>query len=256
MRENEVKRKLQQGKPAFGTYAMEFYTPGLARILANAGAEFVILDCEHSGWSVESLRLQVALAHGAGLVPIVNTPAGDYERIGLFLDIGAMGLMVPHVESRAQAEELVRATRYPPAGVRGGGFGIAHDDYREDDVRETIRIADQRTLIIAKLESRKGVGNAEAIMEVPGIDVALVTSGDLSLDLGVPGEGSHPDILAALDRVLAICRAKNKTAGCAVFDVATGRARLAAGFRFIQYSWDIGLLGGALKDGLAALRQG
>ncbi len=190
MRGNPVKEALASGGRAFGTYAMEFYTTGLCRIVANAGAEFIIFDMEHGGWGIESLKQQVALAHAAGLVPIVNTPGGSYERTGLLLDIGAMGLMVPHVESGAQAAEIVRQTRYAPDGVRGGGFGVAHDDYDAGDVATTIRVANRRTLIIAKIESRKGVAAAADILAVDGIDVALVTSGDLTLDLGVPGQGS------------------------------------------------------------------
>lgn len=256
MKDNAVKRKLAQGEPAFGTYAMEFYSTGLARILANAGAEFVIFDMEHGGWGIESIRQQIALAHAAGLAPIVNTPGGSYERIGLFLDLGAMGLMVPHVESAAQAAELVRQTRYAPAGVRGAGFGVAQDDFRAGDVRETIRGANERTLIVAKIESREGVTNADAILAVPGIDVALVTFGDLSVDMGIPGEHDHPDLEAAMTGVLGLCRKHGKAAGCAVFDLESGRRRLQQGFRFIQYASDIDLLGGALKHAIDSLRRG
>ena len=254
MRGNPVKQRLLEGGLALGTYAMEFYTTGFCRIVANAGADFVIFDMEHGGWGIESLKQQMALAHAAGLTPIINSPGGSYERTGLLLDIGAHGLMVPHVESRAQAEEIVRSTRYAPAGVRGGGFGVAHDEYDASDVRRTIAVENERTLIVAKIESRKGVAAAEEIMSVPGIDVALVTLGDLSLDMGVPGESDHPDLAAAMERVLGICRALGKIPGVAVFDAAAGRQRIRQGYRFIQYSWDVGLFGGALKSGLDTLR--
>lgn len=254
MRGNPVKEALASGGRAFGTYAMEFYTTGLCRIVANAGAEFIIFDMEHGGWGIESLKQQMALAHAAGLVPIINSPGGSYERIGLLLDIGAMGLMVPHVESGAQAAEIVRQTRYAPAGVRGGGFGVAHDDYDAGDVATTVRIANQRTLIIAKIESRKGVAAAADILAVDGIDVALVTAGDLTLDLGVPGQGNHPLVQDAMAKVLEDCRATGKAPGCAAFDPATAEERLRQGYRFIQYSSDIDLLGGALKADLDRLR--
>jgi 2-dehydro-3-deoxyglucarate aldolase/4-hydroxy-2-oxoheptanedioate aldolase len=254
MRDNPVKRRLAEGGTAIGTYVMEFFTTGLCRIVANAGADFAIFDMEHGGWGIESLKQQMALAHAAGLTPIINTPETRYERLGLLLDIGAHGLMIPHVESRAQAEELVRSTRYAPHGVRGAGFATAHDDYDASDVRRTMAVENERTLIVAKIESRRGVAAAEEIMSVPGIDVALVTLGDLSLDLGVPGESDHPALAEAMDRVFGICQALGKVPGCAVFDPAAARRRVDQGYRFIQYSWDVGLLGGALKSAVDSLR--
>jgi 2-keto-3-deoxy-L-rhamnonate aldolase RhmA len=255
VRQNETKRNLQSGRAVFGPYVSEFFTPGLARIAANAGSDFIIYDMEHCGWSIETLRQQIASCHAAGLTPIVNTPEMHRERFGLFLDIGAMGLMVPHVETRAQAEELVRSTRFPPEGSRGGAFGIAHDDYVTGDPRATVASENARTMIIAKIESRRGISNAPDILSVPGIDVALVTSGDLTLDMGIPGEPDHHEIVAAVEKIRGICDEKGKAAGYAVFDLETGKKKLKEGFRFIQYSWDIGLFGDALKLGISALRS-
>lgn len=252
---NPVKEKLARGETAIGTYVGEFYTAGLAGIVAAAGADFIIFDYEHSGYTSESLRTQIALARGAGLVAIVNSPGAQYEREGLLLDMGARGLMVPHVQSAEQCRALVRATRYPPAGVRGGAFGIAHDDFRIGDVKRTMAQADGGVLIVAKLESARAIENAEAIMSEPGIDVALVTSYDLTLDMGIAGQTEHPDITRAMDRVLEICARAGKIPGCAAFDIETGRRRIAQGYRFIQYSWDVGLLQTALAQGIAGLRS-
>ena len=255
MNRNSVKQRLAEGKSVVGPYIAEFCTAGLSRIVAATGADFVIFDDEHSGWTTETLRTQVALARGAGLVPIVNTPGERYEREGLLLDIGAVGLMVPHVQGAEQARALVAATRYSPLGHRGGAFGIAHDDFRLGDVAQTIADANDSILIVAKLESRQAIEQAESILAVPGIDVALVTAYDLSLDMGIGGQLSHPDILAAQEKVLQLCRRLGKTAGSAAFDIETGRQRLAQGYRFIQYSWDIGLLQDGLRAGVKALRQ-
>ena len=255
MNRNPLKDKLANGKPVFGPYIHEFYTAGLSRIAAAAGADFLIFDCEHSGWSTESLRTQIGLARGAGLVPIVNSPGDHYEREGLLLDMGAMGLMVPHVRTPEQCTALVRATRYPPNGYRGSAFGIAHDDFRHADIPTTIADANDSVLIIAKLESAEAIENAEAIMAVPGIDVALVTSFDLALDMGLGGEVTHPKILRAQEKVLRICENAGKIAGCAAFDIDTGRKRLNEGYHFIQYSWDIGLFRDSLTAGIRALRE-
>src|SRR5215213_3240359 len=114
MNRNRLKEKLSGGQPVIGTYVQEFYTAGLPKIVAAAGADFLIFDYEHSGWTTESLRTQIMLARGAGLVPIVNSPGEKYEREGLLLDMGALGLMVPHVRTPEECRALVAATRYPP----------------------------------------------------------------------------------------------------------------------------------------------
>jgi len=254
MNRNPVKSRLQQGHVVVGTYVAEFFTAGLPGIIAATGADFVIFDYEHSGWATETLRTQIALARGLGLVPLVNSPGERYEREGLLLDLGALGLMVPHVETAEQARAIVAATRYAPEGRRGGAFGIAHDGFRVAGIAATIADANDSVLIIAKLESGRAIENAEAILSVPGIDVALVSGYDLSLDMGLSGEIAHPRMVAAIEKVRELCRTLGKTAGCPAYDSETARRRVAEGYRFIQYSWDIGLIQEGLKAGVAAVR--
>jgi 2-keto-3-deoxy-L-rhamnonate aldolase RhmA len=254
MNRNALKDRLAAGKTVVGTYIQEFFTAGIAPIASAAGADFLIYDHEHSGHTSESLRTQLLMSRAVGLTPIVNVPGETYERGGLFLDMGAQGLMVPHVKTRQQCEALVAATRYPPSGNRGGSFGIAHDGFRDANMREIMADADDSVLIIAKLESSEAIENAEAIMSVPGIDVALVTGTDLMLDLGLAGEPNHPKIVAAMDKVLKICRRLGKTAGCPAFDLSTAQRRVAEGYRFVQFSWDIGLFQNSLKAATTSLR--
>src|SRR5205807_258239 len=116
--------RLAAGETVFGTMVFEFDSPGLARIVAGAGADFIILDMEHSGWGIETIKRQIAFARGAAIVPLVNPPSDAREFIGRPLDLGACGLLVPVVETRGQAEAIVAATRYPPQGRRGSAFGV------------------------------------------------------------------------------------------------------------------------------------
>ncbi len=255
MLDNPVKTKLAQGEVVFGTFVMEFDSPGLARIVAGTGADFIFLDMEHSGWGTDTIKRQVAAARGAGLVAIVNPRAGADAEHGRLLDHGAMGLMVPHVETGEQAARVVAGTRYPPAGRRGAAFGVAHDDYRVGDVPRTMAEADAQTLVVVKIESALGVENADQILAVPGVDVALVGHTDLSLSLGIPLDLDHPDFTAALDQVLAACRRHDKCAGCLVTDPDQGRAWIEKGFRMVAYSGDIWLFAGALKAGIDRMRD-
>lgn len=255
MRANPLKAKLARGEAAYGTMVFEFASPGLAAILAGAGAEFVLLDMEHSGWTFETVKAQIAHAHGAGIAPLVNPQSDAHDAIDRSLDLGAFGVMVPVVETAEQAGAIVAATRYPPRGTRGSAFGVAHTDYRIDDVAATIAAAEARTMVVVKLETAKGVANADAILATPGVDVGFVGHTDLSVSLGRPGDFAHPEFVAARDAVVAACRRHGKAAGCLVATPEQGRAWRAAGFRMITYLGDIWLLGNALRDGIAAMKR-
>lgn len=255
MQGNVVKQKLARDKLVVGTFVMEFASPGLARIVAGAGADFVVFDMEHSGWSFETVKQQIANARGASLVPIVNPRGGHrFAEHELLLDLGALGIMVPHVETAEQAAAIVRGTRYPPAGTRGAAFGVAHDGYRAGDVAGTMRTADAQTLVTVKIETAAAVRSIEQIMDIDGIDLAVIGHTDLSLSLGVPLQLDHPDFVAASDAVLAACRRRGKAAGCVVANPEQGRQWVAKGFRTVVYSGDIWLLGGAPEAGFERLR--
>lgn len=252
---NAVKDKLARGERAFGTMVFEFATPGMAAIAAAAGAEFMLLDTEHSGFGIETVKSQVAYARGLGIVPIVRVPGPRYHDIAPVMDAGAMGIMVPMVESAEVARGIVAATRYPPDGVRGAAFGIAHDDYRVGHVPDKVRAANARTLVIAMIETARGIENVDAIAAVPGIDVLWLGHYDLTNSLGIPGDFTHPRFTAALDRLIVAARTAGKPLGYMASNPADGQAFLARGFRLMAYSGDIWLLRDALAQGLAALRQ-
>src|SRR3982074_758878 len=123
MRDNPVREKLRKGGTALGQMAFEFCAPGLCQIMANAGAEFVILDTEHSGVGIETIKSQVAYARGTGVAPMVRVPGSHYHLIAPMLDAGAMGIMVPMVETAEQAVNIAAWCRYGPQGARGRAFG-------------------------------------------------------------------------------------------------------------------------------------
>src|SRR4051812_39036314 len=134
MRSNPVRARLRDGETVYGIFAAEFFTPGFCQIAANAGAEFVLFDQEHGGVGIDVIKAQVAFARGAGLAPFVRVPGLAYHLIAPVLDAGAMGIMVPMLETAEQAEQLASWCRYRPLGVRGLGFGVGHDDYQRGDV--------------------------------------------------------------------------------------------------------------------------
>lgn len=255
MRINDVKRKVLGGGVSIGTFMFEFNTSGIGRIAAEAGAEFAVFDMEHTGWSVESIRMLIATTGRADIVPLVRIPATDGYFVARVLDMGAMGVMAPMVESAEQAARLVAAAKYPPLGRRGAAFGIAHDDYSDGSIPQKMESANREGLVIAQIETAAGVRNVHEIAAVAGIDVLWIGHVDLSNSLGIPGQFDHPEFHGALKRVLDACRQHGKVPGFMACDITAGKALLDQGFRMIAYGGDLWLYQAALRQGVAALQQ-
>ncbi|MGQ0675337.1 MAG: HpcH/HpaI aldolase family protein [Rhodospirillales bacterium] len=253
--ENPLRRKLKRGGAAFGQMAFEFFTPGLMRIMANAGAEFVILDTEHSGVGIETLKAQAAYARGTGVVPMARVPGAHYHLVAAALDAGIMGIMVPMVETAEQARKIASWCRYRPQGVRGLAFGMPHDGYAGGDHIAKMKAENDRTLVIALIETKKGIDNANAIMAEPGIDVGWLGHFDLTNSLGIDGQFDHPRYRAAVGRLLKACDRHGKSAGFLCGDVETGRRYLDWGFRMLCYGTDIAVFQSALAAGIAGLKK-
>lgn len=254
MRHNPVKQTLATGGRAFGAMVFEFFSPGLPQICKNAGAEYVLYDMEHSGLEFETLKTQFALCRGLDLVPMVRVPRGEYQFIARALDIGAMGIMVPMVGSKEEAEHIVSCTRYPPLGRRGAAFGFAHDDYQGGDVAAKIDALHQRTMVIPQIETVEGLEAAEAIAAVPGVDALWLGHFDLTNFMGLPGQFQHPDYLAGVKRIVAACEKHGKTAAFLATDNAWANEYLDHGYRLLAYGIDQLMLQGALKAGLDHMR--
>ena len=255
MQPNLVKQKLLAGQRSLGTMLFEFATTGIARIAAQAGAELIVCDMEHTGWSVETIKMLIATSRAASLAPFVRVPATEYHFIARVLDMGALGVMCPMVESAEQARRMVASAKYPPQGRRGAAFGIAHDDYTGGNLVEKVESANRESLLIAQIETAPGVENVEAIAAVDGLDVLWIGQYDLSLSLGTPGQFTHPKMEEATARVLAACQKHGKAAGIMPTDVANGKELLGQGFRIMAYSGDLWIYQAALRRGLAELRE-
>lgn len=255
MRNNHVKRKLRQGGVALGTMMFEFNSTGVARIAAEAGAEFAVFDMEHTGWTLETIRLLIATSRPTEMIPLVRVPATEYHFIARTLDVGAMGVMVPMVESEEQARLLAASAKYPPVGRRGAAFTVAHDDYTGGDILAKMQTANAETLLIAQIETARGLENVERIAAVDGIDVLWIGHFDLTNFLGIPGQFTHPEFLRAVDRVVAACRRHDKAAGFLVSSQAEATTRLEQGFRCLACGGDLWLYQQALSQSLRSVRE-
>ena len=254
LRKNPVGETLGAGGTSYGLMAFEFFTPGLMPALAAAGAEWVVLDMEHSGAGIETMKAMLAAARGLPVAPIVRVPGSEYHLIAPVLDAGAMGIMVPMVETAGQAQKIAAWCRYRPQGVRGLAFGVAHDDYTGGDVVQKMAEANARTLVIALVETAQGIANADAIMAVPGVDIGWLGHYDLTATMGIPGQFDHPDFHAAVAALAGASARHGKAAGILAGSLAMARDFRARGFRCIGYGTDLSLLQGALAEGIASLK--
>ena len=254
MRPNPLKTKLQRGEQSYGLFAFEFFTPGLARAAQEAGAEHILIDMEHSGAGIYAIKQQIAYCRGLDIVPLVRVPAHQYQFVARALDAGALGVMVPMVETAQQARDIVSWSQYPPKGRRGAVLGAAHDDYTGGSVREKFEQANQRCLVMVQVETEIGVANVDEIAAVPGIDCICTGYLDLSNFLGVPGEFNHPTFLAAMNRITAAGKKHKKILATAAPNEAFAKEYVARGFQMVFFGTDVYLLQSALSQRIQAMR--
>jgi 2-keto-3-deoxy-L-rhamnonate aldolase RhmA len=254
VRENPVKRTLAEGGVAIGTMVAEFATPGIARLVAGAGAEFVLFDLEHTGYGIERMRMVLATARATEVVPFLRVPDAAYDLVARGLDIGAMGLMVPAVESVDEARSIAEFARFPPVGRRGFGL-VFRDDWEPEGVPATLDKANAETIVLAQIETAAGLEVVEEIAGVDGIDVLWIGHFDLSASLGIPGEFGSARYKAAVDRIVAAGDAAGKPVGIVCGSVDEGRGLIQRGFRLVAYSFDLWIYQDALRAGLDGLAE-
>lgn len=236
MRTNLAKQRLREGNPILGVL-VGFNSPAFVELCALAGFHFVMFDCEHGPMSVESLENLVRAAETSGITPLARVPHGEPSTILRFLDTGVMGLMVPHVESADDARAAVQAVKYPPEGRRGLGIVRSADYGLTTPTAEYVRLANEETMVLALVESGKGLENAAEIAAVPGVDVVQVGPSDLSMSMGYYGQPGHPAVQRAIDQIVAATQAAGKAPGSGgIRGSAALRQALDRGIRCVTYS--------------------
>ncbi len=249
-----VRSRLAAGERCHGTMIFELFTPGIAAILDVLGYDFVIMDTEHSGVGIDTMKQQIAYARGLDIEVYVRVPDGHYSTVAPMMDAGAQGIMVPMVETPEQAKALVDAVRYRPEGKRGLAFGISHDGYGRGTPNDTMAQANADNVVICLIETVKGIENADAIVGTPGVDIGWLGHFDLSNDLGITAQFDHPDFWAATDKLAAACEAAGKPAGILDVNPAFMEKMARRGFRALGYATDVAALKVAYGNGLEMLK--
>lgn len=241
--ENKVKRILKAGGAVIGCQVAEVRSPNIAQMYATAGFDFMFIDMEHGPFTLETVEDFITASRAAGIVPLIRTPGADEGSIARPLDMGACGLIVPHVGTREQVERIVRFAKYRPVGERGLAPIRAHSSFARMEVGRLIEQANENTMIVIMVEDDAAIGRIDELLSAGEVDVAFLGTMDLSLALGIPGEVRHPEILARIDRMIQACDKRGVAFGMPVSDPKW----LRKGIRFLFASSDISLIvdGGA-----------
>src|SRR5262245_2089729 len=248
MRANAVKQALRAGKPSVGTW-LSLGSITAARFLARAGFHWLNVDMEHSlvGW--ETATHIAASVADAGCTALIRVPANRHDHIKRALDNGFMGIVVPMVNSRAEAEAAVAAAKYPPAGTRSVG-GSVHALNFGGTANEYYARANDEILVVLQCEHIQSVENADAIFSVPGIDAIFVGPNDLAASMrSADGKGPSAEATAqAMKHILETCRKHNVAPGVHCGSAEEVRVRIEEGWRFLAVASELKMMLNAAGD--------
>ena len=255
MKDNRFQEVIAAGGIPVGHMIFEFGTRGIAKILSQAGIDFVLLDMEHTGFDAERIADLIAWLKATDIAPFVRVPQALYHFLARTMDAGALGVMIGNVETPEQARLIVDAVKYAPLGKRGVGLGTAHTDYAMPDPVTYFHRSNQNTTVICQIESPTGLANLEAIASTPGVDVLWVGHFDLTQSMGIPAQFQHPEFLKALENVVAATRKHGLRAGIQPGNPQQAEQWMKIGFNVISWSSDVAVYSRNLRAEVAALRE-
>ena len=241
IRENRVKQTLRSGGNVVGTFA-KITDPSAVEVLGLAGFDFFVLDNEHVAMNRESMVRILRAAELSPLVPVVRVRENRAVEMLQDLDAGAMGVQVPHVNTKVDALRVVQGVKYAPQGHRGfasshraGAFGFLPPI-------EYVRQSNEQTLVACYCETLAAIENLAEIVAVDGLDVVFIGPWDLTQSLGFIGQLDHPDLRRHIDTIIDTTRAAGKAAGIIASDAADARQWFDRGVQYVTVSSDLGML--------------
>jgi 2-keto-3-deoxy-L-rhamnonate aldolase RhmA len=252
MKANRVKQLLQSGQYTCGSW-VSLCSPIGAEVMGLMGFDWVLIDMEHGAGDLQTLLGQLQALGAAGeTVPFVRVQWNDPVVIKRVLDLGAYGVMVPGIRSAEEAKRAVAAIKYPPVGIRGlagnrgARFGL-DPDYVEQ--------SNEQIMMILQIETKAAIDHIDAILDVPGVDVAFLGPNDLSGDMGHVGNWDHPDVLAAIGKLEAAANKRKIALGTISRNWEMAQAYLGRGYRFQSLLGDIPFLMQGARAAVASFRQ-
>lgn len=242
-------KKIKNKENTIGTWSMTSSVTAV-EVLGTTGLDFVILDMEHASMSFETIENQVRAAYLRGIQPIIRLSDSFPQLILRALETGAGSIMVPHVQTKEEAEAIVLACKYPPEGKRGLSPYTRNHNFTHDNLAESLAQNNKNIFIGVLVEGTKGINNIEEIASVPGIDVIYTGIYDISQSVGHPGDLDHPKVQEAQLRCLAAVKKHNKTMGSFAKEAKDVARFMEMGIKFIAFSADGYMLKNAYKTAL------
>jgi 2-keto-3-deoxy-L-rhamnonate aldolase RhmA len=253
---NHAKEKMQAGELAIGLGVRQARTVDIAHIAKSCGFDWLFIDMEHSSIDVDTAAQICAAALTAGVTPVIRVMGHESYHASRLLDAGAMGIVVPHVSTAAEAAHVASVCRFPPAGRRSLPGLLPQVGFAAHPIADVVLAINDVTLVIVMIETREGLENVDAIAAVPGVDVLLVGCNDLAAELGITGQVGHARIGAAIDAVCAACAKHGKVAGLGgVYEDALMKTYIAKGPRLILGGSDLAFLMAGARARAATLRS-
>lgn len=252
---NIALERLNDGDLAVGIGLRQARTVDIAKAMRTAGFDWLFIDMEHNSMDLDTaVQISVA-AQDAGITPIVRVPGFQHFHATRALDGGAQGIVFPHVDDAETAARLVAQCRYAPDGHRSIHGSLPQLDFASHPPAEAAKAINAATLLVIMLETPTAIENADAIAAVPGVDALLIGTSDLSMELGIPGQLDHPDIVAAYQAMIAACEKHHKHPGMGgIYAPELMRNYIAMGVRLVLGGSDLSLLMAAGRARVADVR--
>ena len=240
---NKARERLAAGQLSLGMALRQARTVDIGRVLAACGFDFAFIDMEHNTMGIDTAAQIAVACHDAGVTPLVRVPGYEHYLATRLLDAGAMGIVFPHVDSAEQARQLVSNSKYPPMGHRSLGGPMAQLGFRPYPRAESTEAVNRETLLVMMLETPQAIDRADEIAAVPGVDVLLIGTNDLTLEMGIPGKYDDLRVVRAYDKVVAACQTHGKYPGMGgIYDHPTMEKYIKMGARFVLCGSDISFL--------------
>ena len=249
-------KKIDAGDLVLCLCLQQARTVDIPMMAAACGFDAIYVDLEHTATSLETASMLCAAAVSSGLISMARVPSQDPHSMARLLDTGAMGVIVPHVETREEAEQIVSACKFPPVGRRSISGPSPVTGYRNMGAAETVEYLNRQTIVAAMIETPSAVERASEIASVPGLDMLVIGSYDLSAEMGIMGRFEDERFAQAIRTTAATCGERGKVMGVAgIRDIEMLRELVELGVRFISVGTDSGFFMQAAGERVAAIRD-
>jgi len=255
MQTNHVKKALREGRLQLGCSFAQLRSPAVATILGKAGLDWCYLDAEHGPFDFGMLQDLCRASIAAGMAPIVRVADVQYHLIARSLDCGAMGILLPRVESPEIVAQAASWTRFPPVGVRGYGFTQHNVDYEPVTIPQIIQHSNDNTMLVFQIETQAALDRRDELISVPGVDAVMVGPADLSISLGIPGQFEHPKLIDAIDKIVETCQRRHVAPGIHIRSLHLAKFWRDRGMRLLSTGGDALFLFDKASETVKALRE-